>query len=69
MAFTSQLLDYPNVIGMRIDYNTRSVHETVRTLRFFLSQGREESAMSPWRLFLKKLVSSIFMSGLAVANK
>ncbi len=68
-ARVQKLLDYPNVIGMRMDYNTRSVHETVRTLRSFLSQGREESAMSPRRLFLKKLASSIFMSGLAAANK
>jgi len=64
-----KLLDYPNVVGQRLDYNTRRVEETVRTLRHFLAVGREESAMPRWRLFLRKLFEAFMQSGMAASQK
>jgi hypothetical protein len=65
----NRILDYPNVIMMRLDYNTRSIQETVRPLRFFIQDGREDSSMSRWRLFLKKFWAAFLMGGMSAANK
>ncbi len=63
------ILDYPNVIAMRNDHNARQVVETVRTLRFFIADGREDSSLPRWGLFWKRFKQSLLLSGLAAANK
>jgi hypothetical protein len=64
-----KILDYPNVIMMRMDYNTRQIEETVRPLRFFLKEGREESSMSRWQLFWKRLFAAFMQGGMVHANR
>lgn len=64
-----KILDYPNVIALRQDYNARQVIETIRTLRFYVADGREDSSLSGWRLFLKKFLAALVMGGVSAANK
>lgn len=65
----NRVLDYPNVVAMRMDYNTRKMEETYRPLRWFLREALEESSMPRWRLFLKRALNAMMQSGLAAANR